>query len=368
MYSVTYVTTASVEGDGVGTRRPPLDHRRCRGGVGVVIVTPVKPAVPDIEVAAVRLTSSPEDIDPITAIEDVFKLAQTNSVALDEHFSPVPLPTLQQVIADLLDGKQIDLQAAGNAAVTPFLPDSGLPPGEMPPAYLYSSLDYSSLDPIHTLAYTVIHGTLTSPDLQSLLAFTASPLSSVFLGDLGPILDPGLALENSIQDALAAPDPQSALFDLLNIPANIADATLNGEFLDGTSPELNILPLLSLLPPGTLPPSVDITSLDLVLGGQLSPGSSLLNGISATISGLPVSLTGHAVGPIGSSIELDQAIATALGFSFPTPAMDTVGPLGDLLSTLTTALDGDLPTALTGLSTDFSALLTDSLGNLTSLF
>jgi hypothetical protein len=101
-------------------------------GAGVVIVTPVKPAVPDIEVAAVQLTSSPEGIDPITAIEDVFKLAQTNSVALDEHFSPVPLPTLQQVIADLLDGKQIDLQAAGNAAVTPFLPDSGLPPVRCP--------------------------------------------------------------------------------------------------------------------------------------------------------------------------------------------------------------------------------------------
>jgi hypothetical protein len=104
------------------------------------------------------------------------------------------------------------------------------------------------------------------------------------------------------------------------------------------------------------------------LGGLLSPGSSLLNGISATISGLPVRLAGNAVGPIGSSIELDQAIATALGFSFPTPAMDTVSPLGDLLSTLTTALDGDLSTPLTCLSTDFSALLTDSLGNLTSLF
>jgi hypothetical protein len=42
------------------------------------------------------------------------------------------LPTLQQVIADLLDGKQIDLQAAGNAAVTPFLPGSGLPPVRCP--------------------------------------------------------------------------------------------------------------------------------------------------------------------------------------------------------------------------------------------
>jgi hypothetical protein len=328
-------------------------------GAGVIVVTPLRPAVPDIEVAAVQLTASPEGIDPITAIEDVLKLAQTNSVALDDHFSPVPLPTLQQIIADLLDGKQINLEAAGTAAITPFLPGSGLPPGEMPPDYLYSSLD-----PIHTLAYTVIHGMLTSPDLQSLLAFAASPLSSVLLGDLGPILDPGLALENSIQDALTAPDPQSALDDLLNIPANIADATLNGEFLDGTTPELNILPLLSLLPAGTLPPSVDITSLDLVLGGLLSPGSSLLNGVSATISGLPITLTGNAVGPIGSSIELDQAIATALGFSFPIPAMDAGGSLSDLLGTLTTALDGDLSTALTGLSTDFSALLTDGLGSL----
>jgi hypothetical protein len=236
MFSVTYVTTASVEGDGYGTRRPPLDHRRCRA-----------------------------------------------RRSRRRHRQP----------------------------------------GESSRTRYRSGRRAAHLQPRR---YRPDHG------------------------------------------ALAAPDPQSALFDLLNSPANIADATLNGEFLDGTTPEINILPLLSLLPAGTLPPSVDITSLDLVLGGLLSPGSSLLNGISATISGLPVSLTGHAVGPIGSSIELDQAIAMALGFSFPTPAMDTVSPLGDLLSTLTTALDGDLSTALTGLSTDFSALLTDSLANLTSLF
>ena len=98
-----------------------------------------------------------------------------------------------------------------------------------------------------------------------------------------------------------------------------------------------------------MPPSVDITSLDLVLGGLLSPGSSLFNGIGATVSGLPVTLTGNAVGSIGSSIELDRAIATALGFSFPTPAMDTVSPLSDLLSSLVTAFDGDLSTILTSL-------------------
>jgi hypothetical protein len=144
MYSVTYVTgAASKEMAMELAARPWITAGVALVGAGVV-VTPVKPAVPDIEVAAVQLTSSPEGIDPITAIEDVFKLAQTNSVALDDHFSPVPLPTLQQIFADLLDGKQIDLQAAGNAAITPFLPASGLPPGDMPPAYLYSSLVHST--------------------------------------------------------------------------------------------------------------------------------------------------------------------------------------------------------------------------------
>ncbi len=326
------------------TRRPWITAGVALVGAGVIIVSPVKPAVPDIEVAALQLTSSPEGIDPITAIEDVFKLAQTNSVALDEHFSPVPLPTLQQLIADLLDGKQIDVQAAANAAVNPFLPTG--PGMTAPPDFLYPSLTA-----IHKIVYEVLNQQVLTTDLEKeLLAFAASPLSSVLLGDLGPILDPGLALENSIGDALAAPDPTSAFDDLVNIPTNIADAVLNGQFLDGTTPELDLLPLLSLLPAGTLPAGFDVTSLDLVLGGLLSPGGSLFNAIAATItgSGIPA-IIGNGVGPIGSSIELDQAIAAALGFDFPTPAMDTVSPLGDLLSTLVTAFDGDFSSILAGL-------------------
>jgi hypothetical protein len=60
MYNVIYVTTASVEGAGHGTRRPPLVTAGVAlVGAGLVIVTPVKAAVPDIvEVASVQLTSS----------------------------------------------------------------------------------------------------------------------------------------------------------------------------------------------------------------------------------------------------------------------------------------------------------------------
>ena len=76
--------------------------------------------------------------------------------------------------------------------------------------------------------------------------------------------------------ALATPDPQSALFDLLNSPANIADATLNGEFVDGTTPEIFL--------------------------DRAGPGHR-----------------------DGTRLQL------------PNSAMDTVSPLDDLLSTLTTA-------------------------------
>ena len=68
MFSVTYVTTASVAGDGMElAARSLITAGVALVGAGVVIVIPVKAAVPDIEVAAVQLTSSPDGIDPITA-------------------------------------------------------------------------------------------------------------------------------------------------------------------------------------------------------------------------------------------------------------------------------------------------------------
>ncbi len=346
-------------------------HLRIAAGIAVasasvIGVAPVAQPSTDVVVSAVQLTASPAGIDPITAIEDVFKLSVANAEDIGDHFAPVPFPTLEQIIAD---PASFNLSEATTAAVTPFLP-TGPDMMGAPPDFLYPSLTG-----IHKIVYEILVQHVLTSDLEKeLLAFASSPLSSVLTGDLGPALDPGLALENSIQDALTAPDPTSALNDLVNIPTNIVDATLNGQFLDGTTPQLDLIPLLSLLPAGTLPAGFDITSLDLSLGGVFSPGGSLFNAIDVTISGSGIPpIVGAPVGPIASLIELDQAIAAALGFNFNdiTPDLSTVGsPLEDLLSGLASSLGGDLPTSLTGgLSTELGNLSTDLLANLaTSLF
>jgi hypothetical protein len=331
-------------------------------GASLIAVTPMARPLPHVQFAELQLIDSPAGIDPIMAIQDVFNLAQTNSTAIFDHFAAVPFPTLEQIIAD---PGSFNLQDAATAAITPFLPTGvGMNPA---PDFLYPSLTT-----IHVIGYHLIQQILTSDTEKELLAFTASPLSAVLLGDLGPLLDPGLALQNSISDALTAPDPTSALNDLVNIPANIADATLNGEFLDGTTPELDLTSLLSLLPAGTLPSTVDITSVDLTLGGLLSGGGSLFNALGADLTApLKIDIAGVPVGPLASVIELDQSVAAALGFNFndvPTDMAGLSGSISDLLSGLTSSLDGDLSTLLGGSAPEVGTLTTDILTGLTSLF
>ncbi len=347
--------------------RPWITAGVALAGCSVIAVTPVAAPPTYLDMPAIQLTASPVGIDPITAIQDVFNLAVLNGEDINDHFAPVPFPTLQQLIAD---PGSFDLAKITNAEITPFLPTG---PGMNPaPEFLYPSLSHD----LHVIGYQLLQQFLTDPMEKELLAFTASPLSGVLLGDLSPLLDPGLALQNSISDALTAPDPTSALNDLLNIPANIADATLNGQFLDGTTPQIDLTPLLALLPAGTLPPSADISSAELTLGGLLSPGGSLFNavGLSLTLGTTPLTVMGHAVGPIGSSIELDQAIAAALGFDFndvaPASAVAGLsGSLDDLLASLTGSLGSDLPTTVTGgLSGELGTLSTDVLSGLASLF
>jgi hypothetical protein len=342
--------------------RPWIIASAALTGASVIVATPVAPPLPHVEFAEVQLTDSPAGIDPITAIQDVFNLAQTNSTSIFDHFAAVPFPTLQQIISD---PGSFNLQDVANAAVTPFLP-TGV---DMNPAPAFL---YPSLAGLHLIGFELLEKMLTPGIEQELLAFTASPLSAVLLGDLGPLLDPGLALQNSISDALSAPNPTSALFDLVNIPTNIADATLNGAFLDGTTPELDLTSLLSLLPAGTLPSGLDITSIDLALGGLLSGGGSLFNALGVDLTApVTIDIAGVPVGPVASMIELDQSVAAALGFNFndvPTDMGSLSGPLSDLLSGLTSSLDGDLSTLLGGSAPEIGTLTTDILTGLTSLF
>jgi hypothetical protein len=342
--------------------RPSIIANVALVSASLVAVTPMARPLPPVEFAELQLIDSPAGIDPITAIQDVFNLAQTNYTSIFDHFAAVPFPTLQQITAD---PGSFNLQDVATAATTPFLP-TGV---DMNPA---PDFLYPSVTAIHVIGYQLVQQILTSDTDKELLAFTASPLSAVLLGDLSPLLDPGLALQNSISDALTAPDPTSALYDLVNIPANIADATLNGQFLDGTTPEVDLTSLLSLLPAGTLPSTVDITSVDLTLGGLLSGGGSLFNALGVDLTApLKIDIAGVPVGPLASMVELDQSIAAALGFNFndvPTDTAGLSGSVSDLLSGITSSLDGDLSTLLGGSAPETGTLTTDILTGLTNLF
>lgn len=352
-------------------------------GACVVAGNPVAAKLPDAENATVLLTSdsggSPMFLEDFyTGLNDV---VQTTAANVEENynvFTDIPAPTLQQLQLDIssyihglpADIRSIpgdiahDFEAAFTALTTPFLPGV-FPAGNTDPAYLTNSLNE-----LHVPAYEWISGMLTSGTDQDVLAFLASPASSVLIGAVGPLLDPWLALQDSFDDIVSAlhgatPDPQAVLSDLISIPANIIDAVVNGQFLDGTSPTLDLNPLLSLLPHGISPSGDEITSLELAIGGVLSPSGSLFNALGFDVnlgSGESLDVSGSPVGLLGSLDVLDQAVAAGLGFSFPSTPDTAADTLGSICADAATVLSG------TGIEADLSTPLTDVLTDIWSLF
>lgn len=351
------------------TTRPWITAAVALVGASLVTATPATAASVDAQFRAVQLTS----FDPNNWL-DVLQQASTNATDIYDHFSPAPFPDLQQFIANLpayLEGTRnvsTDLTAAGNAAVVPFDPTN-------PEPYIYPSLDPTSsnigisllgahlfdiplpgkaglLDLLtNGLQFTVgicplctnvnidvlalLIGQTAADDVQPYLQFLGSPLSGVLWGDIGTTLGPLVQFDNdvtAIGDALSGPTPDwtTALQELLNMPANVTNAFLNGYG------DIDLSTLLNDF--GAQLPASD-ANLVLDLGGLLSPGGSLLNGIgfSETLGDCSIGcatfdVPTSEVGPIASMIGMDQAIAEAIGW-------DGVGnPLAGLLSELTGGL------------------------------
>jgi hypothetical protein len=351
------------------TTRPLITAAVVLVGVNAVAVTPMAAASPEAAIRAVQLTS----FDPNNWL-DVLQQASTNATDIYDHFAPAPFPDLQQFAANLpayLEGTRnisTDLTAAGNAAIVPFEPTN-------PEPYIYPSLDPTSsnigisllgahlfdiplpgkaglLDlltnglqfnigicplcthvDIDVLALLI--GQTAANQVEPYLNFIGSPLSGVLWGDIGTTLGPTVQFDNdvtAIGDALSGPTPDytTAFQELLNMPANVTNAFLNGYGNIDLSTLLNDF--------GAQLPASD-ANLVLDLGGLLSPAGSLLNGIGfsqtlgdCSIGCATVDVPTSAVGPIASMIGLDQAIAEAIGW-------DGVGnPVAGLLSELTGGL------------------------------
>jgi hypothetical protein len=337
-------------------------------GAGVIaapVVAPL-PGLPDVQTRAVQLVDVTWD--------QVLQTALTNATDINDHFSPAPFVDLQQFAANLpdyLDGTRnfaTDLTAAYNAAITPFIPPAGAEP------YIYTSVDptQSEIDisalgthlfdiPLpgkdglidiltNGLSFDIgicpgplctdvtipvlplLVGDQLASEITPYLEFSGSPLSGILWGSFGTTFGPLLQLNDDITAIATAlsgssPDYTAAFNDLLDMPANLTNAFLNGYG------DVNLDSLLTEF--GITPPATD-AALQVDLGGLLSPAGSLINGIGFTdtlgdcsIACATFDVPTSAVGPIASLLLEDQAIAESIGW-------DGVGsPLANLLGELT---------------------------------
>lgn len=335
-------------------------------GAGVVAVTPVAAPAPADTAPAVQLTAG---FDPLGLWQDVLNTASANFTAIAQDYNETPLPVLQQVIVnqssflnDLLNGRfgvlgdmWDNLKAALGAPLNQFIPAADSP--------ISGSLDSSH----HTLLALIL-GALPvlypgDPAMQqtvrSLLEFASTPAAGWLIGELGVIASPILQFRDDIGGiigALTGPDRDwtTALQDLINMPANLTGAIVNGYGV------VDLLPILDRfgidLP---TPPLTSITRLELDLGGLVSPGGSIFNAISVTVSPRIgpniVNVDGSPAGPWASLTQLVQAMAQAIGWNtvgnplthleLPTIGSAQAADLGDVFPPLSAAFDtawGDL--------------------------
>jgi hypothetical protein len=290
-------------------------------GAGVVAGVPKMPPLLGIHADPVALTAVD---DPLTAFEDVLQTASTNATALYDDFASAPFPALQQFEENLI----------GYADNYPA--DASTIPTDIT---AHVNAVESLLDPpANGLLYDALSGT---PDFQALYEFAESPLSGVALGEAEMVLNPLLALDDSYQNIVtdlggATPDTSAAFNELLDIPANILDATLNGQFLDGTTPEIDLSSLVTEL---GVAPYYSVNGPELELGGLLSPdGGSFLDALNFSVSYFPPcsgnvcfgeEQIGNAtqIGLLGALQTLSQDVAEALGWSGPGNPFDAAADL-----------------------------------------
>ncbi len=345
------------------TARSHLTAGLAAFSVGAIALSPLQPlpdqAAPAQERAvsnlAVTLAST---IDPITPWVDTFKLAAENIKQLAAFYAEKPFPLLQTVGANI--GTYFNELTNGNA---------GLIPGQIRNninTFFYSpwwnrdgativndtfSADYISNTQTRSgLSASLFNSqrgayNLTAPILAgqlgdagpALVQFTSTPYSGQLIGLLSPLLSSVVQLTRSftaVSQYWQNGDLTGAINELINIPANVTNASLNGAgLLDLTAVALPLLP-----------PAVAslVRSLGVQLGGTLSPpvpfngsltaannpptqftGGTLFDAVQATtnpVAGIGGNTTGLPVGWAGSVIGLGQFLGQKMLVTPPPPA------------------------------------------------
>lgn len=318
-------------------------------GAGAIALTPVQPmpnhlAVSQEKAVSTLAVSLASSIDPITPWVDTFKLAAQNIASLASFYMEKPLPLLQTIGANIgtylkafPDFQFIVDSMLHNVRVffqAPWSPGACAEDPCGDPAF-YAG-DFISNVPITNKApiigklsqrqlYALLPAVLPEEQaatLAPLLAFAANHYSGQVAGLVGPLLAPVIQLTRSftaIGEYFQEGDVIGAINELINIPANVTNAVLNGAgYLDLTGVVNAIVPLPDA-----------IKSIGLNLGGVISPpvpfegtleeptalnGGTLFDNIavSAGLAGINVESPGLPVSWFGSVIGLGQFLSEAM--------------------------------------------------------
>lgn len=341
-------------------------------GAGAVALTPIQPLPSQAALAPQRTIANLQvdlasSIDPITPWVDTIKLSVENAKKLWEFYLEEPFPLIHTIgtnigtyIKALPDFQFIGQNIAANVVKFFEAPWSPGPCSVDPcgdPAFyegvFISDVPITNHIPfLGQLSQQQLYGLLpqvlasSDPDLliklAPLLAFTANHYSGQVAGLVGPLLAPVIQLTRSftaIGEYFKQGDVIGAINELINIPANVTNAVLNGAgYFDLTG----VVNAIQPLPP-------EVKSIGLNLGGLISPpvpfkgtvdeptesnGGTLFDNIamSAEALGLAVESPGLPVSWFGSVIGLGQYLSKVLLVTPPTtpeeaaPAATTVAP------------------------------------------
>ena len=324
-------------------------------GAGAIALAPVQPIPNHLALAqdkavatlAVNLASS---IDPITPWVDTFETSLDNIKTLIAFYASDPFPLIRTIGANQLTYLQAlpDFQFIGQSILntiqtffqSPWWNSEGTPiiNGTLASEYISGTQTVSGLTVLYNnqrSIYSVVAPLLAAqgPEwLQPVLEFTATPYSAKAIGLLSPLLSSVVQLTRSftaVGQYFQDGDVIGAINELINIPANVTNASLNGAgLLDLTEVVKNIVPpaIASL-----------ITSFGVNLGGLISPpvpyngsltnaknpptvytGGTLFDVVQTNAVGGLAQTTGLPVGWVESVIGTSQFVAKNLLVAPPT--------------------------------------------------
>lgn len=318
----------------------------CLAAAGVAAAAPLVvptsvPTPPAISTAAIGLTAA---YNPLQPWIEAFKTASTGANEIGASFSEAPAVLLRQFLTNQAGYLTSVLKNPGSIGTV-----LGQFVGNAQAAFSAATLlgvdavnnpyaGQESLDGWHAILLQSIPKLLpagTPPAaekvIKELLNVLSSPISGIAMGIIGPVVSPMVAVVNTLHKAitsLVAGNFAAAVQNLINMPANIVGAVLNGANmnLDGLVPLLN---RAGLLAPGTT-----LHNLSIQFGGLFSAGAtgagmdgepiniggSIFNAVGMTtttdLMGFPLTLEipGVAIGPIAALVRFGQIIAKAIGW------------------------------------------------------